>query len=99
MTAMETAASADLTGRQVAPVLFAEEAGRAEPPGVRAMLSHGGSTNVASWTQDTATKAAGQTMPAYDDIQFASIDIVGQPAIDWQNRPTFQQVAQFRPHR
>jgi hypothetical protein len=45
------------------------------------------------------TDAAGQTMPAYDDIQFASVGIVGQPAIDWQNRPTFQQVAQFPAHR
>jgi hypothetical protein len=57
------------------------------------------STDVASWTQDTATAAAGQTMPVYDQIQFASIGIVGQPAIDWQNRPTFQQVAQFPAHR
>ena len=25
-------------------------------------------------------------------IQFRALGIVGQPAIDWQNRPTFQQV-------
>ena len=56
-------------------------------------------TNVAGWTRDTASKAAGVTMPAYDDIQFTSIGIVGQPAIDWQNRPTFQQVAEFPAHR
>ena len=63
------------------------------------VTANGGSTHVANWTQDTATKAAGQTMPAYDSIQFASVGIVGQPAIDWQNRPTFQQVAQFSAHR
>jgi acyl-homoserine lactone acylase PvdQ len=58
-----------------------------------------GSTDVAAWTQDTATEAAGETMPAYDAIQFESAGIVGQPAIDWQNRPTFQQVAEFSSHR
>ena len=63
------------------------------------VTANGGSTDVASWTQDTATAAAGQTMPVYDDIQFASIGVVGQPAIDWQNRPTFQQVAEFPAHR
>jgi Penicillin amidase len=61
--------------------------------------ANGGSTDVAAWTQDTATATAGQTMPVYDDIQFASIGVVGQPAIDWQNRPTFQQVAEFPTHR
>jgi hypothetical protein len=60
---------------------------------------NGGSTDVTSWTQDTASAAAGQTMPGYDSINFASIGVVGQPAIDWQNRPTFQQVAQFPAHR
>src|SRR6185437_11742990 len=39
VTAMETAASADLTGRHVAPALLAEVTGRAEPAGVRAMLN------------------------------------------------------------
>jgi hypothetical protein len=38
-------------------------------------------------------------MPAYDDIQFEAVGIVGQPAIDWQHRPTFQQVAEFPAHR
>jgi hypothetical protein len=59
------------------------------------VTANGGSTDVATWTQDTATQAAGQTMPACDNIQFTSVGVVGQPAIDWQNRPTFQQVAQF----
>jgi hypothetical protein len=63
------------------------------------LTANGSSTDVASWTQDTATAAAGQTMPGYDSINFASIGVVGQPAIDWQNRPTFQQVAQFPAHR
>ena len=62
------------------------------------VTANGGSTDVAAWTQDTAAQAAGQTIPAYDDIQFTSVGIVGQPAIDWQNRPTFQQVAQFPAH-
>lgn len=34
-------------------------------------------------------------MRQYDDIQFLAVGIVGQPAIDWQNRPTFQQVVEF----
>ena len=58
-----------------------------------------GTSDVASWTTDAAAKAAGQAMPADDDIQFEAIGVVGQPAIDWQNRPTFQQVAQFPAHR
>jgi hypothetical protein len=37
-------------------------------------------------------------MPVYDNIQFLRVGILGQPAIDWQNRP-FQQVAQFPAHR
>jgi hypothetical protein len=61
--------------------------------------ANGGSADVASWTQDAATAAGGQTMPVYDQVQFAAIGVVGQPAIDWQNRPTFQQVAQFPAHR
>jgi hypothetical protein len=58
-----------------------------------------GSSDVASWTSSTASKAAGQTMPVFDAIQFRALGIVGQPAIDWQNRPTFQQVVQFPRHR
>ncbi|MGE5133353.1 MAG: penicillin acylase family protein [Gemmatimonadota bacterium] len=63
------------------------------------VTANGGSTDVAGWTQDTATQNAGVTMPGYDDIQFQAVGIVGQPAIDWQNRPTFQQVASFPAHR
>jgi hypothetical protein len=38
-------------------------------------------------------------MPVFDAIQFRTLGIVGQPAIDWQNRPTFQQVVSFPRHR
>ena len=34
-------------------------------------------------------------MPVFDAIQFRALGVVGQPAIDWQNRPTFQQVVEF----
>ena len=52
-----------------------------------------------SWTDSTDSHAAGQTMPVFDAIQFRALGIVGQPAIDWQNRPTFQQVIEFYRHR
>jgi acyl-homoserine lactone acylase PvdQ len=59
------------------------------------VAANGGGTTVSSWTQDAATKSAGQTMPQYDSIHFVAVGIVGQPNIDWQNRPTFQQVVEF----
>lgn len=58
-----------------------------------------GSPDVASWTASSASKAAAQPMPAFDAIQFTVLGLVGQPAIDWQNRPTFQQVIEFSRHR
>ncbi|GDY32869.1 penicillin acylase family protein [Gandjariella thermophila] len=61
--------------------------------------ANGGATDVASWTSTPDTVAAKQTMPQYDAIQFRSIGIVGQDPIDWQNRPTFQQVVEFPRHR
>ncbi|TVT61652.1 penicillin acylase family protein [Amycolatopsis rhizosphaerae] len=61
--------------------------------------ANGGSTDAASWTSTPDTVAAKQTMPQYDAIAFRGIGIVGQPDIDWQNRPTFQQVAEFGRHR
>jgi acyl-homoserine lactone acylase PvdQ len=61
--------------------------------------ANGGSTDVTSWTATPDTVAAGQTMPRYDAIAFRTIGIVGQPDIDWQNRPTFQQVVEFPRHR
>jgi acyl-homoserine lactone acylase PvdQ len=64
-----------------------------------ALVSANGSSDVASWTASSASKAAKQTMPQFDQIQFTALGLVGQPAIDWQNRPTFQQVVQFPRHR
>ncbi|MCW2646425.1 MAG: Protein related to penicillin acylase-like protein, partial [Pseudonocardiales bacterium] len=58
-----------------------------------------GSSDVATWTASSESKAAAQTMPVFDAIQFKATGIVGQPAIDWQNRPTFQQVIEFFRHR
>ena len=63
------------------------------------VTANGGSTNVALWTADTNTVAAGLTMPQYDAIGFRTLGIVGQPSIPWQNRPTFQQVVSFPSHR
>ena len=61
--------------------------------------ANGGATDVASWTATPETNAAGQNMPQYDAIAFRAVGIVGQPNLDWQNRPTFQQVVQFPRHR
>jgi len=65
----------------------------------RALVQANGTSDVSSWTASTDSKAAGQAMPVYDAIQFRALGIVGQPAIDWQNRPTFQQVVEFPRHR
>lgn len=64
-----------------------------------ALVTANGTTAVSSWTASSASKAANQTMPVYDAIQFRALGVVGQPAIDWQNRPTFQQVIQYYRHR
>ncbi|MGH3156182.1 MAG: hypothetical protein ACRDNF_06370, partial [Streptosporangiaceae bacterium] len=63
------------------------------------LTANGGSANVALWTADSATAAAGVTMPEYDNIAFETLGIVGQPDIPWQNRSTFQQVVSFPRHR
>jgi hypothetical protein len=63
------------------------------------LVTANGSSTVTAWTASSASKAANQTMPVFDAIQFRALGIVGQPAIDWQNRPTFQQVIQFPRHR
>ncbi len=34
-------------------------------------------------------------MPQLDAISFSAVGIATQPNIDWQNRPTFQQVVEF----
>jgi hypothetical protein len=64
-----------------------------------ALVAANGGAPVPAWTADTATKSAGVTMPAYDDIEAQTTGLVGQPAIDWQNRPTFQQAVEFPRHR
>jgi hypothetical protein len=64
-----------------------------------ALAAANGSSEVSSWTASTDSKAAGQPMPQFDAIHFRALGIVGQPDIDWQNRPTFQQVVQFPRHR
>jgi hypothetical protein len=61
--------------------------------------ANNGSTDVASWTADANTVAAGLTMPQYDAIGFQTLGLVGQPDIPWQNRSTFQQVVSFPAHR
>jgi hypothetical protein len=63
------------------------------------LVAANGTHHVASWTASTAAKAAGQTMPEFDSIGFRALGLVGQPNIDWQNRPTFQQVVEFPRHR
>jgi acyl-homoserine lactone acylase PvdQ len=65
----------------------------------KALRRVNGTAKVAKWTASTASSAAGQAMPVYDDIQFRALGLIGQPAIDWQNRPTFQQVVEFPAHR
>ena len=64
-----------------------------------ALADANGSSDVASWTDSTDSHAAGQTMPQFDSIIMRPLGIVSQPAIDWQNRPTFQQVVEFPRHR
>jgi hypothetical protein len=63
------------------------------------VTANGGSTDVAGWTESPDAAAAKQTMPVFDAIHFQAVGLVPQPAIDWQNRPTFQQVVQFPRHR
>ena len=76
--------------RKVARALAATYAG---------MVRANGNTHAASWTDSTLSHAAGQTMPEFDSIGFRALGLVGQPNIDWQNRPTFQQVVEFPRHR
>jgi hypothetical protein len=65
----------------------------------QALVTANGSSQVGAWTKSSASAAAKQTMPVFDAIQFRALGVVGQPAIDWQNRPTFQQVVSFPRHR
>jgi len=63
------------------------------------VAANGGSTAVTSWRNNTANATGGETQPVYDDLRFSAVGIVGQDDIDWQNKPTFQQVAMFPGHR
>jgi hypothetical protein len=63
------------------------------------LVAANGSSSVSTWTASSASAAAKQTMPVNDAINFRVLGLVGQPAIDWQNRPTFQQVIEFPRHR
>lgn len=64
-----------------------------------ALVTANGSSTVSAWTASSMSKAAGVTMPVNDAIQSRTLGIVGQPIMDWQNRPTFQQVIEFPRHR
>lgn len=57
--------------------------------------ANGGRSDPGTWSADAASAAAHESIPTLDEIQFTTVGIVGQPAIPWQNRPTFQQVAEF----
>jgi hypothetical protein len=63
------------------------------------LVKANGNRQVSSWRRSSASKAAKQAMPRFDAIEFRALGVVGQPAIPWQNRPTFQQVIQFYRHR
>ncbi|MCW2787016.1 MAG: Penicillin acylase [Marmoricola sp.] len=64
-----------------------------------ALVTANGTSNVSTWVASSESAAAKETMPEYDSIGFQALGIVGQPNLDWQNRPTFQQVIEFPGHR
>ncbi len=61
----------------------------------KALIVANSNNNVPSWTADTASAASHQTIPVMDEISFESIGAIAAPKMDWQNRPTFQQVVSF----
>ncbi|HWC34726.1 MAG TPA: penicillin acylase family protein [Mycobacteriales bacterium] len=72
----------------------------------RTLQGENGTAKVARWRVNSeliadraATGKPGETLPLYDAISFRPLGVVTQPLIDWQNRPTFQQVIQFPAHR
>jgi len=66
----------------------------------RTLRRENATTKVSRWTTNSALKADSATsMPEYDAIGFRAIGVMTQPLINWQNRPTFQQVVQFYSHR
>lgn len=66
------------------------------------VTANGGRRDPETWTADTATATESArsgstvTMPEYDSIVYQAVGIVSPPPQDWQNRPTFQQVVNFR---
>jgi len=64
-----------------------------------ALTTANSTATVADWKATTASKTAKATLPEYDAIHYAAVGVAGQPESDWQNRPTFQQVAMFPSHR
>jgi acyl-homoserine lactone acylase PvdQ len=72
----------------------------------RTLKGENGTARVSRWKVNSELIAdrassgnANETLPLYDAISFRPLGIVTQPLIDWQNRPTFQQVVQFPDHR
>jgi len=59
------------------------------------LASVNGTANVSAWTADSDTN----NIPANDTIHYKGVGLIGQPNMDWQNRPTFQQVVDFPTHR
>ncbi|MHB8718925.1 MAG: penicillin acylase family protein [Candidatus Dormibacteria bacterium] len=59
------------------------------------LTSINGSTAPATWASNSETASTGRTIPQIDAIAFTAVGVAGQPNIDWQNRPTFQQVVEF----
>jgi acyl-homoserine lactone acylase PvdQ len=72
----------------------------------KTLKKENGTSTVIKWTKDSALiadrKSSGnkkETMPQFDAIEFTALGAITQPLIDWQNRPTFQQVIQFPARR
>jgi len=64
-----------------------------------ALRAVNGTSTVTDWKATTASRTGKATLPEYDAIHYAAVGVAGQPESDWQNRPTFQQVAMFASHR
>jgi len=72
----------------------------------KTLKKENGTAKVSKWTKDSALIAdekssgnAKESMPQFDAINFTPFGLITQPLIDWQNRPTFQQVIQFPARR
>ncbi len=62
----------------------------------KALIAANGNSNVSSWTEDTVSAAAHKTIPVMDEISFQDIGAISVRNMDWQNRPTYQQVVAFK---